>query len=168
MRMTVIPKFWNPFWTPQNWRMKCKIEMKCYIFLSVQQLQQTATLKCKLRWETGLLNTSLDELGHGRGEDAVGGALAQLDDALLDALLADGALLGWRDRAADAAPGIRVGSQVESTRVKPWIESDFVIYLSIIESAIWVRLLGHLESIRVKSWLKSDFMTHLLQIESYT
>ena len=34
-------------------------EMKLYIFLSVQQLRKTATLKLKLRPETGLLNTCL-------------------------------------------------------------------------------------------------------------
>ena len=35
-----------------------QIEIKGYIFLSVQQLRQIATSKCKLRCETGLLNTS--------------------------------------------------------------------------------------------------------------
>ena len=35
-----------------------QIEMKWYIFLSVQQLRQIATLNRKLRKETGLLNTS--------------------------------------------------------------------------------------------------------------
>ena len=40
--------------------------MKWYIFLSVQQLRQIATLKRKLRWETELLNTSLDVAEEGR------------------------------------------------------------------------------------------------------
>ena len=36
-----------------------EIEMKWYIFQSVQQLRQIATLKRKLRRERGLLNASL-------------------------------------------------------------------------------------------------------------
>ena len=52
-----------------------QIEMNRYIFLSVQQLLQIATLKCKSRRETGLLNTSLGGVGR-RHEVA-----AVLDDA---------------------------------------------------------------------------------------
>ena len=44
--------------TLQN-RIEIQIEMKWYIFPSVQRLCQTATLQRKLRGETGLLNTCL-------------------------------------------------------------------------------------------------------------
>ena len=42
-----------------------QIEMKWYIFLGLQQLRQIATLNRILRWETGLLNTSLVALQDG-------------------------------------------------------------------------------------------------------
>ena len=54
--------------------------MKWYIFLSVQRLRQIATLKRKLRWETGLLNTSQTDLAAVRRVDVEpAGALGARD-----------------------------------------------------------------------------------------
>ena len=64
-----------------------KIEMKWYIFLSVQQLRQIATLKRKLRWETGLLITFLeDDDERPECEEAVPGGL----DGLVAQLVEEG------------------------------------------------------------------------------
>ena len=57
MRRTVIPHF-KPIWNTSKMKIEMQIEMNLYIFLSVQQLRQIVTLKRKLRWETGLFNTS--------------------------------------------------------------------------------------------------------------
>ena len=46
-------------------KIEMQIEMKWYIFLGLQQLRQIATLNRILRWETGLLNTSLVALQDG-------------------------------------------------------------------------------------------------------
>ena len=47
-------------------------EMQWYIFISVQQLRKTATLKLKLRRETGLMNTCLAVRSH----DGAAGVIA--------------------------------------------------------------------------------------------
>ena len=61
MRRAVILHL-RPILKTSKLKIKMQIEVKWYIFLSVQQLRQTATLKRKLRRQTGLLNTSLDDL----------------------------------------------------------------------------------------------------------
>ena len=48
---------WNPFWTPKNWRLKCKLRWNGIFF---RVLNSCGKLKLKLRWETRLLNTSHD------------------------------------------------------------------------------------------------------------
>ena len=62
MRRNVIPQL-KPILNTSKLEIEMQFQMKLYIFLSVQQLRQiAATLKRKLRWETGLLNTSLLEM----------------------------------------------------------------------------------------------------------
>ena len=48
MRRTVLPHL-KPILNTSKLKIEMRIEMKWYIFLSVQQLQQIATLKRKLR-----------------------------------------------------------------------------------------------------------------------
>ena len=48
MRRNTIPHF-KPILNTLNMKIEMQIEMRWYIFLSVQQLQQIATLKRKLR-----------------------------------------------------------------------------------------------------------------------
>ena len=59
MRLTVILHL-KPILNTSKLKIEMQIEMKWYIFLSLQQLRQIATLKHKLRCETGLLNSCLD------------------------------------------------------------------------------------------------------------
>ena len=58
MRSTVITHL-SLILNTSKLKIEMQIEMKLYIFLSVKQLRQIATLKHKLRWEKGLLNASL-------------------------------------------------------------------------------------------------------------
>ena len=59
IRRNVIP-YLKPILNTSKLKIEMQIEMKWYIFLSLQQLRQIATLKHKLRCETGLLNSCLD------------------------------------------------------------------------------------------------------------
>ena len=80
---TVIPHL-NPILNTSKLKIESQIEIQWYIFPSVQQLLQIATLKHKLRWDTVLLNTSLEgalgtDIG-GRGRRLVGlGDVVHLD-----------------------------------------------------------------------------------------
>ena len=64
LRRTVIR---NPVMDTLKLKIEMQIEMKLYFFLSVQQLWQIATLKRKLGWDTGLLNTFLGNATAKRG-----------------------------------------------------------------------------------------------------
>ena len=57
MRRTAIPHL-KPILNTSKLKIEIQFEMKWYSFLSVQQQRQIATLKRKLRLQTGLLNTS--------------------------------------------------------------------------------------------------------------
>ena len=72
----------KPIWSTSKLKIEMQIELKLYIFQSIQQLRQIAALKHKLLWETGLSNTSLLELvEHGLGPVGLGhvGEAVQVD-----------------------------------------------------------------------------------------
>ena len=62
MRRNIIPQL-KPIFNSSKLMITIELELKLYIFLSVQQLRQTPKLKHKLRLETGLSNNSQVELG---------------------------------------------------------------------------------------------------------